>query len=70
VIFAAIMVMKGAWALIRTFGTLARTTDFGPILRSLSFLLSHLWSVALLAFNIATVVVLNSRPVRAAFAEK
>jgi hypothetical protein len=70
VMLAAIMTLVGAWALFRTFGALAGAMDFTLILRSPSFLLSNLWSVALLVFNLATVVVLSRRDVRAAFANR
>jgi hypothetical protein len=69
VIFAAVAAGMGVWGLMRTFGTLAGTAGLEVILHSPSFLISQLWGILVLVFNVATVVVLSSRPVRAAFAD-
>lgn len=66
--YAAIMVLYGGWGILQTFRFLTGAGDLLMILRSPTFVLSNLWGVALLAFNIATVFVLCRGPVRATFA--
>lgn len=69
--FAIVMAVYGAWgistSLLITFQTV---TDSSILLRSPMFLLPYLWSLAVLAFNIGTAVLLSRPVVRAAFVRK
>jgi len=67
--FAIIMTLYGAWGLVQTVMVFARI-DASSLLSSPMFLISHLWSLAVFAFNIATAVLLSSKGVRAAFSQK
>lgn len=70
VIFAIVLALYGAWGLVRTAMMFTGGMDASVILRSPMFLISHLWSLVVFAFNLATVVLLSRKDVRAAFSRK
>lgn len=70
VVFAVCLTCYGAWALVRTGMMFMGTVDMSFVLHSPMFLVSQLWSLAVFAFNIATVVLLSRQDVRAIFSRK
>lgn len=68
--FAMIISVYGLWGLVRTVMWFTATPEPSFALRSPMFLLSHLWSLALFTFNIATAVFLSRKDVCAAFSRK
>lgn len=68
--FAILMTLYGAWGLVQTGMMFTRGMDASIVLRSPMFLISHLWSLAVFGFNIATAVLLSRPDVRSAFLKK
>lgn len=67
---ALFLALYGLYGQIQTIITFANLHDSSMVMRSPMFLLSHVWGLLHLAFNIATVVFLLRPGVRAAFAKK
>ena len=68
--FAIVTAIYGLWGISRTITALEGTKDFSFMLRSPMFLVSIVWSLALLVFDIGTAVLLSLPSVRAAFSRK
>jgi len=65
-----ILALYGVWALVRTVIMFANISDPLIILRSPMFLVSNLWSLVLLVFNIASAIILCRPDVCVAFSRK
>ena len=68
--FAAVMLVMGGWSIVRTVMVFVGIGDPSLILQSPFMVLSHLWSLTLIVFNVATVVVLTRPHVRTAFGQR
>ena len=67
IVYAGFATLLGLWGITRTFAFLSGMGNVSGILSSPQFVLSNLWSIALIVFNIATAVVFSRPAVRAAF---
>jgi len=67
IVYGAFATLLGIWGMTQTVMVLSRAEHETSMLGSPMFVLSNLWAVALVFFNIATVVILSRSSVRAAF---